>query len=603
MKTFFVTSCFGSLQYYHAASRLISQATFLHPLIDETIVVNNEFASKFIKNELATCDKSLRQNFYKSFIWKPLILNYIMSKVAYDDVVFYLDCGCELSNSPSAYQQFEYLLEKCIQDSFVLFELPQKQRQYTGDTSLNCLETKYNLECRDEDKQVAGGVLFFRKSQASINLVEEWAYIAYNDHIDAFISKDEPMHRHDQSVLSALVNTKSLRVNPFAIWQPIWGYAYSSSTLNLIHTPRNKSQISFLRIHSYLSSRIFAFLKSSVLMRIYVLWIFKLIKFASSLFNLIDLSVVSTSFFEGDDQKNPYLVDSYRDVLIYDLNTIYLPRLKAHSFRYKTIHGLDTNKLKQVMTLVQSKDKVISVDSCFLLTSFNGDNIYHFVFENLLPYLRLTQANKAFAVQPIIISPLIGKLFGGFLSIHGINYIVLPKSYRLLTQKIYCLRLTRGYRVNIDHLQLLFNFIQKVSLLITNSENSRLFINRRRTDGRMIYLTTVHKSILEQNGFTIVYLEDLTADQQICFMASATKIICSHGAALSFAYFNIYRTKIIHEFFPETITNLCYYELSLSLNWKHSFSHLPARFNKYRPTDADMIMSCKELKNALNSFA
>lgn len=96
MKTVFITFGAGTKEYEDAAERIAQQAASLKifdniiKYTEQDLQNDEEFWSKhgdFIENN---------KRGYGYWIWKPYIVKKTMDTLADDDILMYLDCGCEL---------------------------------------------------------------------------------------------------------------------------------------------------------------------------------------------------------------------------------------------------------------------------------------------------------------------------------------------------------------------------------------------------------------------------------------------------------------------------------------------------------------------------
>jgi hypothetical protein len=197
---------FGSHgKYIDAANRLINQAKQLN-IFTETILYTPEYLrndNEFWNKHRDFINKNSRG--YGYWLWKMYIIKKTMENMEDDDILLYLDCGCELGVDKKT-----KLLE-CI--NIV------KTDKIVGTTI--CVEREYNkmdllvkLNMVDYNylntPQRQAGAILFSVCRETRNFVNEWYILSCDYHnIDDTPSKEKNLddfieHRHDQSIFSLL---------------------------------------------------------------------------------------------------------------------------------------------------------------------------------------------------------------------------------------------------------------------------------------------------------------------------------------------------------------------------------------------------------------
>jgi len=193
--------------YIDAATRLANQVKELK-LFDEIIVYtgynlkeDTEFWNKhseFILNN--------RRGF-GYWIWKSYIIKKTMENMNEGDILFFLDCGCEIEIEEKEW--LEYCIEKVKTDkiigTYALGQLENKWNKMDLIEKLNMNDDKY----LNNIQRQSGANMFFIYKETR-DLVNEWYDLSCDYHniddspsikknLETFIE-----HRHDQSVLSLL---------------------------------------------------------------------------------------------------------------------------------------------------------------------------------------------------------------------------------------------------------------------------------------------------------------------------------------------------------------------------------------------------------------
>lgn len=229
MSKVFITFCGGHSKYYDAANRLHNQVKSLK-LFDYTKI----FTDKELINDENFWNK--HENFVKThprgwgyWLWKPYIIKKTMDRLEDNDILMYLDSGCEVD-----VRKKDKML-KCFQYA--------KKNFIVG--SQNCIERRWNkmdlmvkLDVINDKflnaKQHEAGANMFYVNEKTRKLVDTWYNLACDYHnIDDspsqfpnFVNFVE--HRHDQSIFSLL--TKKMDI-----------YCYDYSITNAIEYIRNCS--------------------------------------------------------------------------------------------------------------------------------------------------------------------------------------------------------------------------------------------------------------------------------------------------------------------------------------------------------------------------
>lgn len=202
----------GGQNYYDALNRIkneVKQTNVFDEIIsftDEDLKKDHEFWEKhgnFIENN---------NRGYGYWLWKPYLIMKTMENMNDNDILFYIDSGCEITE----YNQNEYdILQKMIRNC-------------------NNYDLLYTLTCCDEkmytkmdlfkymnliDDKVMNSIMrqativIIKKNDITVDFIKDWYRIACNYHMiddsPSILPNDSSFieHRHDQSVFSLLLNT------------------------------------------------------------------------------------------------------------------------------------------------------------------------------------------------------------------------------------------------------------------------------------------------------------------------------------------------------------------------------------------------------------
>jgi hypothetical protein len=181
------------------------------------------------------------------WLWKPWIIREYLEKLRDNDVLLYVDVGCELSKFADA--RFKKYINLLKVQPVLAFSTLSKHPEISWTKPILI---EYLGTCRKDllQTQVAATFIYFRVSDESRSLVDEWLTIATKDNYryiddsypgianDSFIE-----HRHDQSIFSLLYKKKQFRIMYQRTFFPSIVYFNNSLALyEPIHTLRNKSK-------------------------------------------------------------------------------------------------------------------------------------------------------------------------------------------------------------------------------------------------------------------------------------------------------------------------------------------------------------------------
>ena len=227
----FITFGAGGQNYYDAVERLIKQATNLNVFdsiigyTDKDLMNDTEFwyqHSNFILNN---------SRGFGYWLWKSYIIKKTMEKFNNDDILLYLDCGCELDirKKNKIIKIFEHVKKEYIIGTKTSIE--KHWNKMDLQVKLDMIDNKYLNTPMHQ-----AGALLFKICDKTRDLVNKWYELSSDYHniddtpsirknLDCFIE-----HRHDQSLFSLLTKKSNL---------------YSNNTLfDCIEYTRNKTGIS-----------------------------------------------------------------------------------------------------------------------------------------------------------------------------------------------------------------------------------------------------------------------------------------------------------------------------------------------------------------------
>tara|TARA_B110000967_G_C18700956_1_gene467822 strand:- start:9 stop:734 length:726 start_codon:yes stop_codon:yes gene_type:complete len=236
-KKWFITFGAGGDNYIDAGNRLITQIQSLG-LFDKTILytendlMQDSYFWEKHKNFILNNKRG-----YGYWLWKSYIIKKTLDIMNENDILLYLDCGCEvhISRRNNMCNYFEYVKEDyiigCPADV-------NPERQWTKRDLFDYLNMNTN-EYLNSVQQQAGALLLLKNNKV-FTMVTEWYNISCNYHlIDDTPSllentDDFKEHRHDQSIYSLLLKKYNIRTN--------------KTITNCVEYIRNRTGISRLRV-------------------------------------------------------------------------------------------------------------------------------------------------------------------------------------------------------------------------------------------------------------------------------------------------------------------------------------------------------------------
>lgn len=206
----------GSQDYYDAVNRLTNQIKELnlfnqiYGFTDEDLKKDIEFWNKhgdFIENN---------KKGYGYWLWKPYIIKKTLEKLNENDILVYLDVGCEINiKQKNKFINFIKLLDK---KNILGSSCASNDIKYTKKDILNYFNFDINKDKKLlEKKHMQACILFIKKNDLIINFINEWYDICSNNY--NFLDDSESIdnnypqfveNRHDQSIFNMLVKKYNL---------------------------------------------------------------------------------------------------------------------------------------------------------------------------------------------------------------------------------------------------------------------------------------------------------------------------------------------------------------------------------------------------------
>jgi len=151
------------------------------------------------------------------WLWKPYVIYAEIQNIKENDILVYLDAGCEIQCSNQGKDVFRSYLNILEQDPIIAFEYPASIGAWTNDATLRYFNVQPEAQILQES-QVEAGCLIIKKCPESERIIQAWLDIATNH--PALFSDDYNLetlrsefidHRHDQSILTLLLRLNNLK--------------------------------------------------------------------------------------------------------------------------------------------------------------------------------------------------------------------------------------------------------------------------------------------------------------------------------------------------------------------------------------------------------
>jgi len=235
----FITFGGGGKMFYDAVERLTNQASNLNLFNNIVGYTDKDLLNDDIFNDKHYNFIQNNKRGYGYWIWKPYLIKKTMEKMNDNDILLYLDCGCEID------------IRK--KDEIIKYIEYVKNYHIIGTETFGCLEKQWckmdlilKLDMLDDHVlnsiQRQAGLLLILVCTKTREFINEWYNLcceyhniddtpSINKNLDDFIE-----HRHDQSIFSLLTKKYNFII-----------FKKRLSLRNCINVSRNFSKISNIR--------------------------------------------------------------------------------------------------------------------------------------------------------------------------------------------------------------------------------------------------------------------------------------------------------------------------------------------------------------------
>ncbi len=254
LKKYFLSFGGPASNYHDAVKRICSQAEKINTF--DKIIGLNELDLKSDEEFWSTHKDFINSNprGYGYWLWKPYIIKKTLDQMIHDDILLYLDCGCEINHL--AKEKLEKYIELVKKKSILVTSTGSSDCKYTKKDLIIKIGLENEIELLKKTQYQANYILI-KKTPKIMNLINEWYHIASTNYN---LINDEPSkeknfdefieHRHDQSIFSLLLKKYEYENNDL---DPSWVPNFDSLDTFKNHTirwvvwvARNKSSNSIL---------------------------------------------------------------------------------------------------------------------------------------------------------------------------------------------------------------------------------------------------------------------------------------------------------------------------------------------------------------------
>jgi hypothetical protein len=226
----------GGADFREAAERLVLQSTDFLSINERKAYTDTDLPPDYhsLFSEL---------NGYGYYSWKPYLVYAELLKLETNDILVYIDAGCELNKR--GIRRFDDYLSYTSKNEILLFEMQHPNRFWTKNHPKLLGYPEHFFR-----NQLVATVIFLKNNERSRQLIKAWLDLCAYEHgvLLKAPEDNEPQlpgfmkHRCDQSCLSICAYLQNVTTIPDETWFQDWSYAQNYPILAL----RNKTGTSVL---------------------------------------------------------------------------------------------------------------------------------------------------------------------------------------------------------------------------------------------------------------------------------------------------------------------------------------------------------------------
>jgi len=202
----------GGDKNYHAAVNRIKTELENADIFDEIVIktdIDLKQDREFWEQHQTFIETNKRG--YGYWLWKPYLIMKTMEKMEDNDILFYVDSGCELPKEETTAMQIKDMVKRCNQN-IILYTFSAFDEKLYNKMDL-VVDLHSNNPSTMNSLQNAATLIAIKKTKLTSEFTKDWYTTCCNYHyIDdtaSAIANDPAFvdHRHDQSVFSLLIKS------------------------------------------------------------------------------------------------------------------------------------------------------------------------------------------------------------------------------------------------------------------------------------------------------------------------------------------------------------------------------------------------------------
>lgn len=602
-----ITTSFGS-KFHPAVERLGRQiedlqSGYVFGVITESTIMHDKKLHSLKKFIIDNANVKNTSKGFLWYVWKPWVLLRTIIDLDENEVFVYLDAGTEISIDGK--KNFQAQIDFAKKNGTFFFRNPQFIRDYTKPEVLNFF---HSSGINFDKNQIAAGVIFMRNDFQTRKLLREWSRLSLQRNGSLFDDSGFNNHRHDQSILSIIVQKYKFQITNYPIWFSTIDYRSSELISYPIHTLRNPSRVSLLSSFKKINkipNRFWNVLKNDQKAYLYLVKIFSIISRTKSTEIIWDEKWEGIwAIYKENEFKQIYhrTAGDLRDLSVSWKFNFRLKVVNKHIIISKlgVFKDLNTNivyynQYKQFGKITDNilfKTPVKLQGKYVALLSLNDNNFFHFIYDLLYKALFVKNLNLDFVC--IIKDNFIWKT--ELLELYGLKYIIEKSNFIEIENALIVNSPIYSGEPSLEVCNILNKYLPKI--LRNKNLPKKILIFRKKARTRKIVNEDSFFILIEKYGFVFIELEDFSITEQIELFQNAEIIIAAHGAGLSWL-FACSSDCIVIEFFSKNYLNYLYARISEKLNLKYYSFICEAEFSRDK-FDPDIIVSKQIMKDVIS---
>jgi hypothetical protein len=150
---------------------------------------------------------------YGYWLWKPYLMKKTFEQMSENDILFYLDSGCEMKSGSN--DTLKEYVKRCDECNILYTSTRRNEKTWTKMDLFR--ELDMNNDKIKNSTQHQAGVTITKKTTLTTDFLNDWYSIACNYHLiddSPSVYPNDPSfqeHRHDQSIFSLLIKSEKYK--------------------------------------------------------------------------------------------------------------------------------------------------------------------------------------------------------------------------------------------------------------------------------------------------------------------------------------------------------------------------------------------------------